>query len=93
MGLRMQTMKSRCRHRLRNRQKDLKTLKTPEKEYPGQNPLPVVDLKTLQTLQKLTDMTILELLASDGFFSKKVASTGGGEYAGPCPFCGRSHGV
>lgn len=33
-------------------------------------------------------MTIVELLAADGFLSKKVASTGGGEYAGPCPFCG-----
>jgi DNA primase len=32
-------------------------------------------------------MTIMELLAADGYFSKKVASTGGGEYAGPCPFC------
>ncbi len=34
------------------------------------------------------NMTIVDLLAADGFFSKKVASTGGGEYAGPCPFCG-----
>ena len=33
-------------------------------------------------------MTIVELLAADGFFFKKVASTGGGEFAGPCPFCG-----
>ncbi|MBM4274367.1 MAG: hypothetical protein FJ134_07910 [Deltaproteobacteria bacterium] len=33
-------------------------------------------------------MTIVELLAADGFPIKKVASTGGGEYAGPCPFCG-----
>ncbi|MGQ9689401.1 MAG: CHC2 zinc finger domain-containing protein, partial [Desulfobaccales bacterium] len=32
-------------------------------------------------------MTIFDLLEADGFFSKKVASTGGGEYAGPCPFC------
>jgi DNA primase len=33
-------------------------------------------------------MTIFDLLEADGFSSKKVASTGGGEYAGPCPFCG-----
>ena len=32
-------------------------------------------------------MTILELIQSDGFFSKPVGSTGGGEYAGPCPWC------
>ncbi len=32
-------------------------------------------------------MTIFDLLEADGFFSKKVASTNGGEYAGPCPFC------
>jgi hypothetical protein len=32
-------------------------------------------------------MTIFDLLEADGFFSKKVASTGGGEFAGPCPFC------
>jgi hypothetical protein len=33
-------------------------------------------------------MTIIELIQSDGFFSKRVGSTGGGEYAGPCPWCG-----
>jgi hypothetical protein len=33
-------------------------------------------------------MTILELIQSDGFFTKGVGSTGGGEYAGPCPWCG-----
>jgi DNA primase len=33
-------------------------------------------------------MTILELIQSDGFFSKAVGSTGGGEFAGPCPWCG-----
>jgi DNA primase len=32
-------------------------------------------------------MNILSLLASDGFQIKRVASTWGGEYAGPCPFC------
>jgi hypothetical protein len=31
---------------------------------------------------------ILALVLSDGFSSKKVASTHGGEYAGPCPWCG-----
>jgi DNA primase len=33
-------------------------------------------------------MTIIELIQSDGFFTKNVGSTGGGEYAGPCPWCG-----
>ncbi len=33
-------------------------------------------------------MTILDLLNSDGFQPKKIASTNGGEYAGVCPFCG-----
>jgi DNA primase len=33
-------------------------------------------------------MTILDMLESDGFMVKKVASTHGGEYAGPCPGCG-----
>src|SRR4030042_4277294 len=33
-------------------------------------------------------MTIIELIQSDGFPSKKTGSTGGGEYAGPCPWCG-----
>ena len=32
-------------------------------------------------------MTILELIQLDGFFSKPVGSTGGGEYAGSCPWC------
>jgi DNA primase len=31
---------------------------------------------------------ILALIQADGFVYKKVASTHGGEYAGPCPFCG-----
>jgi len=30
---------------------------------------------------------ILQLLEQDGFTLKKVANTGGGEYAGSCPFC------
>jgi hypothetical protein len=30
-------------------------------------------------------MTIIELIQSDGFFSQKKASTGVGEFAGPCP--------
>jgi DNA primase len=33
-------------------------------------------------------MTIIELIQFDGFFTKNVGSTGGGEYAGPCPWCG-----
>jgi DNA primase len=33
-------------------------------------------------------MTILELIQGDGLFTKHVGSTGGGEYAGPCPWCG-----
>ena len=33
-------------------------------------------------------MTILQLIQLDGFSSKKAGSTGGGEYAGPCPWCG-----
>jgi len=32
-------------------------------------------------------MTIIELIQGDGFFTKPVGSTGGGEYAGPCPWC------
>jgi len=32
-------------------------------------------------------MDLLSLLASDGYEMKRVASTRGGEYAGPCPFC------
>jgi len=31
---------------------------------------------------------ILSIIQEDGFSSKKVASTRGGEYAGPCPWCG-----
>ena len=33
-------------------------------------------------------MNILELIQGDGFQFKKVATTRGGEYHGPCPFCG-----
>jgi DNA primase len=33
-------------------------------------------------------MNILELIEADGFALKRVAATHGGEYAGPCPFCG-----
>ncbi len=33
-------------------------------------------------------MNILGLLQEDGHTTIKVASTRGGEYAGPCPFCG-----
>lgn len=33
-------------------------------------------------------MDILEILNEDGFVYQKKASTGGGEYKGPCPFCG-----
>ncbi len=33
-------------------------------------------------------MNILELIQGDGFQYKKVATTRGGEYHGPCPFCG-----
>jgi DNA primase len=35
-----------------------------------------------------TEMNILELIQGDGFQYKKVATTRGGEYHGPCPFCG-----
>jgi len=45
-------------------------------------------LQTLQTLQRFNVMTIAELMQSDGFCPKKVASTSGGEYESPCPFCG-----
>ncbi len=31
---------------------------------------------------------LLELLQEDGLEPKRAASTGGGEYASPCPFCG-----
>ena len=33
-------------------------------------------------------MNILDLIGADGFTLKKQASTNGGEYAGPCPWCG-----
>jgi DNA primase len=33
-------------------------------------------------------MNILELIQSDGFQYNKVSNTRGGEYHGPCPFCG-----
>ena len=33
-------------------------------------------------------MTILEFIQYDGFSLKKASSTGGGEYAGSCPWCG-----
>jgi DNA primase len=33
-------------------------------------------------------MTIIELIQGDNFFTRRVASTRGGEYAGPCPWCG-----
>lgn len=34
------------------------------------------------------DVDLLALLERDGVRLKKVATTRGGEYAGPCPFCG-----
>jgi DNA primase len=33
-------------------------------------------------------MTILEIYQAEGYMSKRVATTGGGEWAGPCPWCG-----
>ena len=33
-------------------------------------------------------MTLLDLFQADGFTLRKTATTNGGEYAGPCPFCG-----
>lgn len=33
-------------------------------------------------------MNILDLITADGFRFQRVGSTHGGEYAGPCPFCG-----
>lgn len=33
-------------------------------------------------------MTLLDLLNDDGIDTKKVSTTNGGEYAGPCPACG-----
>lgn len=32
-------------------------------------------------------MNLIDLLSQDGLTVRKVASTQGGEYAGPCPFC------
>jgi DNA primase len=32
-------------------------------------------------------MSLIELLTADGFMVRRVATTRGGEYAGPCPFC------
>lgn len=32
-------------------------------------------------------MSLIDLLAADGFMVRRVAATRGGEYAGPCPFC------
>jgi DNA primase len=33
-------------------------------------------------------MNLIQLVSEDGITLKKVASTDGGEYKGPCPFCG-----
>jgi len=33
-------------------------------------------------------MNIIDLIQADGFTLKRQATTNGGEYAGPCPFCG-----
>ena len=33
-------------------------------------------------------MTFLDLLQQDGFTAQRVAASHGGEYAGPCPWCG-----
>jgi DNA primase len=35
-----------------------------------------------------TEMNILEIIQADGFQFRKASSTRGGEYHGPCPFCG-----
>lgn len=35
-------------------------------------------------------MNLLELVQTDGFTLKKIATTNGGEYSGACPFCGGS---
>lgn len=35
-------------------------------------------------------MDLIELVRQDGFNLKRVATTHGGEYAGPCPWCGGS---
>jgi DNA primase len=39
-------------------------------------------------MTKRLKMTILDLLITEGFQPKKIASTNGGEYTGACPFCG-----
>jgi DNA primase len=39
-------------------------------------------------LEREKQMTILDLTEQDGIHLKRVASTHGGEYAGPCPVCG-----
>lgn len=36
----------------------------------------------------MNNMDIIEVLEQDGYLLKKVASTYGGEYKGPCPWCG-----
>ncbi len=33
-------------------------------------------------------MSLFDLISQDGIVLKKMATTNGGEYAGPCPFCG-----
>jgi hypothetical protein len=33
-------------------------------------------------------MNLFNLIQADGFTFKRVATTHGGEYAGPCPWCG-----
>jgi DNA primase len=43
---------------------------------------------TRRQMTKRLKMTILDLLISEGFQPKKIASTNGGEYTGACPFCG-----
>ena len=37
---------------------------------------------------RILKIDIVALIQADGFIYKKVAATNGGEYAGPCPFCG-----
>jgi DNA primase len=37
---------------------------------------------------KNSAINILDLIRADGFIFSRVAATHGGEYAGPCPFCG-----
>lgn len=38
--------------------------------------------------QSTRALNLLDLIQSDGFTFKKVASTNSGEYAGACPWCG-----